>query len=427
MATAMNMAMAMVATRTPKPPRSWRRSSLFTDRSAKSWAARGALAIAAAGLGVTSVAATLSAVVRSKDPARAHALAPWDGRATGQLALKQFVDLQTAKAWPPGTGLALQALQQDPMVVPAVTMLGLHSEQRGDSKQARRWFAYGQRLTRRDLLAELWAIEDAVSREDIAGALRHYDIALRTSSHASDLLFPILVEALADPRIRINLRKTLALRPPWTSLFIEYAAGNGADPRATALLFRDLSRDGHSVSDLARELLIGRLAAANAYDQAWAYYASFRRNPPRRTARDPNFAAELTNPTLFDWQSVATDGLSASIERGVLDFAAPASASGTLVRQVQMLPAGEYRLSGHSMMIDQPEDALPYWLLSCQNGRELGRVAVPNSSEASGNFTGRMTVPQGCSVQTLALVARASSAVQGLVGQFDRILLQPIR
>lgn len=415
----------MVATSTLKPLRR-RRSELLAGRSVKSWAVRGALAIAAAALGATSVTATLAGVIRFTDPARAHALAAWDGRATGQLALKQFVDQQTAKTSPAGTNLALEALRQDAMAVPAVTMLGLHAAQRGDIKLARRWFTYAQRLTRRDLLAELWAIEDAVSREDIAGALRHYDIALRTSNHASNLLFPILVEAIADSRIRIALRKTLVSRPPWTSLFIEYAAGNGPDPRATALLFRDLSDYGYNVSNLARELLIGRLAAANAYEPAWAYYASFRREASREKTRDPNFLAELANPTLFDWQSVATGGLSASIERGVLDFAAPASASGTLVRQVQVLPAGEYRLSGHSMTIDQPEGAQPYWLLSCQDGRELARVTVPNSSVANGNFAGRMTVPQGCSVQTLALVARASSALQGLTGQFDRVLLQPI-
>lgn len=96
-----------------------------------------------------------------------------------------------------------------------------------------------------------------------------------------------------------------------------------------------------------------------------------------------------------------------------------------MLQQSQLLPPGRYRLTGHSTAIEQVDTALPYWALSCQGGRELGRVEVPNSSVAGGVFSGTFNVPAGCPVQTLVLVARPSDAVSGLSGAFDRVELMP--
>jgi hypothetical protein len=65
--------------------------------------------------------------------------------------------------------------------------------------------------------------------------------------------------------------------------------------------------------------------------------------------------------------------------------------------------------------------------LRCSDGRELGRVALPNSDEAEGNFAGRFSVPAGCPVQTLVLVAPGSEGVSGLSGQIDRAQMSPAR
>jgi hypothetical protein len=384
---------------------------------------RAVLALLAALLGVVSVAGAFATLIASKDPIRAHTLAPWDGRITAQLALKQFLHHQAKKSSPPNKNLARRALVQDPTAVAAVAALGLHAEEENKKAEARHLFAYSQRLTRRDLTTRLWAIEEAVARNDIIGALRHYDIALRTSRRAPEILFPILVNAIADSRIRAGLIDRLATEPPWYGLFIEYAASHGSKPASTALLFRSLHDRGLVVSSVARELLIARLVSGGLLEEAWTYYASFRLNVRRDQARDSNFSDELPNPTLFDWQPIGVNGLSASIQQGLLDVSAPPSVGGALVRQIQMLPAGTYRLTGQSVGIEQPENARPYWLLTCQDGRELGRVSVSNSSVAEGTFSGLITVPASCPTQTLALIARASDSMSGLTGQFDRVQL----
>ena len=385
---------------------------------------RGALAVLSIAFLVISVAASLASVIKSNDPARAHAMAPWDGRVTAQLALTSLLNLR-GKSERIGGILAQRALRQDATAAPAVTALGMLAQEKNDTPRARRLFAYGQLLTRRDLPAQLWAIEDSVARGDIASTLHHYDIALRTSKQASAILFPVLVEAIGDDRVRSRLITTLAAGAPWASLFIEYAAANGTNLKATALLFRDLELRNSIVPSIAKELVIARLAAKGSIEDAWRYYASLHTNARRDASRDPTFAAGLINPTLFDWQSVAADGLSASMDTNSLDVSASTSIGGILARQVQVLPPGQYRLHGHSVGIDQSEAALPYWVLTCQDGREAGRVIVPNSSSANGNFFGSMTVPMNCPMQTLALIARSSDAMTTLSGQFDRLELVP--
>ena len=95
------------------------------------------------------------------------------------------------------------------------------------------------------------------------------------------------------------------------------------------------------------------------------------------------------------------------------------------MQQTQLLPPGSYRISGRSRGIDQAERSRPYWVLLCQDGRELGRVEVPNSDVANGEFAGRISVPGDCAVQTLSLIARASDDIAGVSGQIERAMLVP--
>lgn len=399
-------------------------------RSRAEWAGLGALSLVAAFIGFQSVAFTAAEVTAKGDPATAHRLAPGNAYASALLA----ASLSGADASPAdrrrADELAWSALRHDPTVATAASVLGLNAQVRGDTAVAKRLFDYVQTLSRRDLQTQLWAIEYAVGRGDVPGALRHYDIALRTSPESAQTLFPVLVSASADPDIRTALTRTLAGGSPWSEGFVNFAAGSGADPKVITQLFVALHRAGVAVSDNAQASLVGKLISAGALDDAWAYYAESHRGADRRQSRDPRFQ-NMDTPSLLDWVPISDGGVSASIQRdgnaGVLEFSAPSSAGGPVVEQLQLLPPGNYRIQGHSDGIDQMAGARPYWILQCREGRELGRVALPNSAEARGEFDGRFTVPQGCPVQMLALVLRPSEAVSGVSGRIDRVQLTPVR
>lgn len=395
-------------------------------RSPREWAVRLALAAVAVVLGYYGVTFSIAQLAVKRDPTLAYRLAPYDGRITAAYATSLAGPDATPQDRVRANELATRALQQDPTAVAAVATLGINADVRGDKAAARRYFVYAQKLSRRDLRTQLFMIEDAVQREDIPEALHQYDITLRVFPNMGEMLFPVLAAASGDPVIRRELVKTLTGKPMWSESFIGFIAAQGPDPKSTAALFVDLRRAGVSLSETARAGAVNALITAGQREAAWSYYTTGRAGADRRRSRDPRFAANLEFPSQLDWTPINDgSGPTTSIQGGIFDFAAPASIGGPMLQQLQLLPPGTYRLSGHSIGIEQAAGALPYWTLRCQNGRELGRVEVPNSSVAKGNFTGTFNVPADCPVQTLVLTARASDAVSGLSGQLDRVELVP--
>jgi hypothetical protein len=403
---------------------------LGTKRSAAEWAARGLLAALAAALALASLADSLAAVAVIADPAEAHRLAPWSGRITAALAAQRFALEPTPSTSSDAARLAVLALRQDPTAVDALSVLMLQSQLRNETYRARAIFRVSQALSRRELKPQLWAIEDAVNRGDISDALDHYDLALRTSDVASDLLFPVLAHAVAEPKIRSMLIDKLATRPNWARSFINYLAVNVVDPITTVRFFEQADRASLPILDAERTAVVNAVAARGLYDQAWSYYTLFRRGGVRRdSSRDAHFLISADDPALFDWATLNDAGATASIQRsvggGLVDFSAPSGAGGAVLKQTELFPPGTYVLEGRSANINLPADSRPYWRLSCQDGREVGRVEVPNSTEANGKFIGVLTVPSQCSVQTLTFVVRSSSELAGVAGQILSVSLHP--
>lgn len=399
-------------------------------RPGAEWAARGLLLTGCAALGYASVSRTTAAVIRVGQVERAHHLAPGDGRITSLLAQSLSGPDADAHDRSRASQLAQLALRQDPTASIAAGILGLNRQIGGDVPAARRLFRYAEALSRRDLQTQVWAIEDSVGRGDIAAALRHYDIALRTSKSAPDLLFPILAMAMTDRAIRAPLVRLLAIRPAWGNGFIDYVATRAPDDVASAELLLAVKRAGVPVSDSAWALAIEHLVQRRSYDQAWAYFAATHPGTDRRKSRDPRFAStEEAMP--FEWIVGRDDGVNASIQPspagGLFDFTVPAAVGGRLLEQLQLLPPGRYRLTGHSRDIEQPSSAAPQWVLTCRDdGSELGRIDVPNSASFGGEFSGEFDVPERCRAQVLSLVARPSDSASAISGQIDRVALVPI-
>lgn len=398
-------------------------------RSLRNWLGRSALALGAAVLGLSSVGGAFARLIESADAGRAAQLAPSNGVILAAAAQQEFTIAPSEADDSQAARFARSALRADPTAVEALTVLGLQAQLRGETERARAIFQYSLLLSRRELRPQIWAIEEAVNRGDIDAALRSYDIALRTSSEAPGLLLPNLVAALAEPKVRTRLLTILASAPVWTEGFLHRVSASGIDPLAAVTFFREGRAIDLPVTDAMRASLVNVLMAEGEVQQAWAYYSEFRPGVERFRSRDPELAFTTDDRTVFDWMPGVQPGISAAIlqegEDGILDFSLPPGTGGTLVQQTQLLAAGLYRISGRSRGIDLPERSRPYWALFCQDGRELGRVEVPNSEIASGVFGGQIAVPTGCAVQTLSLIARTSDAITGVSGQIERVSLVP--
>ncbi|MAX00356.1 MAG: hypothetical protein CMN72_12095 [Sphingomonas sp.] len=408
-----------------------RRHNPFAKRAPVDWGGRIVLALGLVVGGYMGLTASAANVVVKVDPARAHLLAPGNGVITADYAQTLFTRNPTADDDAPSVRLARKALRQDPTTVEALTVLGLQAQLQNDAARTGRIFTYSNLLSRRELRPKIWAIEDAVTRGDIAEALRQYDLALRTSPDAQSLLFPTLTAALVEPQIRARLLRILATRPIWEESFIRYAASSRINPEGVLKFFAEGRQAGVVVPSDQRAALINALFAAGKTDLAWKAYARIRPNARRDRSRDPNFALAADARTIFDWQAGYDPSMSAAIlktgdGKGLLDFAVPPSTGGVLVHQTELLAPGAYRLTGQSVGIDQPEQSQPYWVLTCQmNGRELGRIRVSNSALNNGRFAGHFSVPENCTVQTLSLVAVPSDDISGVSGQIVRAELVP--
>lgn len=406
------------------------RRAIRRRRSPGEWAGRIALACGIAVLGYESVAFSIAQVTARSRPEAADASVFYDGRLSAAHAAALITPTITAAERVQAGALSRAALRRDPTAVSAAATLGVVTLARNNTADARRLLAYAQMLSRRNVQTQLWSIEDAVERGDVPGALRWYDIALRTKPSLSEILYPVLAEASRDATIRTALVRTLAGKPPWSDSYVGFAAGQKDDPMSTAALFAGLRARGVAIPPAAQTSVVSVLLDAGNIDEAWRYYAAIRPGATRTRARDPRFTALLETPSAFDWTTLSDNSISASIQRtrdgGAFEFSAPASIGGAVLQQVQLLPPGTYRLSGHSDGIAQDARSLPYWTLTCRaDGRELGRVGVPNSAQAGGTFAGTLTVPANCPVQTLTLFAPASDAIGGTAGQIDRVALVP--
>lgn len=398
----------------------------LADRLSNRWAARLVMAAIMIALGYFGVTFSIAQVLAVTRPDVAYRLAPFDGRIAGLYATSLTGENATTADRVRADKVAIRALRQDPTSLGALATLGVNADVRGDVTTARRDFAYAQALSRRDLRTQLWMIEDAVGRGDVPAALRQYDITLRVFPNLGEMLYPVLASASTEPAIRTALIKILVGRPPWAEDFISFIAAKGSDPRSTIALFVSLSRAGAAPPAAVQATAVNAALEAGHPDLAWSYYATIRPRVDRHRSRDPGFAVGAGGASKFDWMPTSGDtALTADIQGGIFDFVAPASVGGTLLQQTQLLPPGAYRLVGHSIGIAASNRDEPYFVLMCQNGRELGRVAVRSSNLSSGIFSGGITVPPGCPVQILALVVRPSEAASGLSGQIDRIAIGP--
>lgn len=391
-----------------------------SQRLPKEWAIRLGAAGLALVVGFYSVSDTLANVVVKADPVRAHALAPWDGKITGKLAEHEQELAFVSKSDADPAETAKLALRQDPTSVESLTVLALKAQAAGQLEKVRALFSHSRELSRRELQTHLWAIEEAVSRGDINGALRQYDMALRTSRRAPDMLFPILTSSLAEPSVRASMVKLLAEEPVWNEAFFSFASRRSATPEATAAFFQQIEKAGGKIAITDKAAVVDAMANSGEVDTAWKYYASYNKGAERWRSRDARFSTVLEQPSVFDWQALSTTGVFATLQPaadgGSVEFSASPGSGGRVLQQRQMLAPGTYRLIAEMSEIDGVAQSKPYWTLICDKTGELGRIEFDNGPDKQ-RVTGSFTVPSGCDSQTLALVVRPSDEISGVFGR----------
>lgn len=389
----------------------------------QAWLLRVVMAAGAASFGAAAMSFSLAQATKAGAPQTAYRLASYDAR-VGAAWAEYLVAQSDDAAKRHAARLARDAAERDPTAVAAFVTLGLGQQMAGRTAKARSYLRYVERLSRRDFRAELWAIEDAVERGNYRDALRHYDNALKTKSSASDLLFPILNGAIAEPPIRTELLRVLLARPSWSDPFLRQLAVQGPVTPATAALFVGLGRHRAEIATGTVETLVNRLVDAHENRLAWAVYQANTRGVAPDRIRSSSFERVTDAPSVFDWNLANTSDITTSVSgagRGrALAFQFSPGSTGAAATQRQMLPPGRYTLTvtGH----DEAGEAA--WVLTCGNGIQLGSLALPSNDAAQ---TLDFAVDPGCATQMLTLEARTNDEAAGLSGTITSVRIDHIR
>lgn len=146
-----------------------------------------------------------------------------------------------------GETFAHQALERDPTHAIAVRALGFAADSRGQTERAAKLLRFASRLSKRDLLTQLWLIEYNVKRGDVPAVLQHFDPAISTSPEAMPTLFPILINALSDAQLVRPIAKMLDRQPWWLPSFLNQTALQAPSTSNAAALFLVLAKSGHPI------------------------------------------------------------------------------------------------------------------------------------------------------------------------------------
>lgn len=317
-----------------------------------------------------------------------------------------------------GIDLARASLRRSPANAEAARTLALLVALQGNETGAQRLMAYAEKMSRRDMPTQLWLIESSVRNDDIASALRHYDRALATSPRSGEALFPLLIGAAEDPKIRAPLARILAARPPWWRDFAAHLASEGESGPAIFDLISVLRLDGHD--PLERGTLaaaINRIAAKGSPVLAFRLYAQGLKRQPA-PLRNGDFESDNLLPPI-DWALTSEGDFSATVSRlddgggNALFVGAHSHGSGEVARQLLMLPAGNYRLGLRigNAVADRP-DGRPQIRMTCQQGAQqiLMDQLLPKAPASGIRVTAAVTVPQNCASQMLSIIVNGNSA-----------------
>lgn len=317
------------------------------------------------------------------------------------------------------------ALARDVTDPTAIELKSLQSGADGDHRREARLFALSDAVSRRSLPTRLWLIQHAVDRGDLKGAIKNFDVALRTSSDAPSVLFPVLARASSDPSLTVPIAHLLDQPQDWGPAFLHYAITDGGAAAGIAGIVLHM-RDRRWITDNdIDDALVAELIAEERFTQALAVQDTFHPLSAKSAlVRDPGFADPKSRYP-FGWSFEQKGDIGAERSqfagRAVLSYQSLPGGVGPVGTQLLMLSPGPYRLTVRTANAPTDPTALPLWTITCagEEGAQIALLDQPalRDSEAGADFT----VTSGCPAQWLVLILRESDLPAGQTGAISSV------
>jgi hypothetical protein len=292
----------------------------------------------------------------------------------------------------------------------ALRMLAFSQVKHGRVQAARQLALVANKVSRRELGAHVFLIEDYVARDDVKGALRHYDLALRSSSGSRAILTPVLIRAMEDEQINATLSQYIRKQPDWLYPFLQQAVVESRDPSTVArLVERSGGWPSATVFQNLQSVLLTELAAKGQYESVKRHYLSSKNGDPKLL-----FSPAITEKSVskqqgaLAWQSIgsAVSGFEVVAEARhpvALLFFAGSGARETVSRKLLFVSPGTHRLSVEFGRVVLSSGSGFKWSATCLGVNAGGKIwqseiLRPNAED---RFTATINVPKNCHTQAL--------------------------
>lgn len=359
--------------------------------------------------------AGIAQTVSRLDPALATRIAPGNAR-IALAAARAAVDKGADISGPDVRMLVQTALARDATLPGAIELRAVDLGAAGDARRQARLFDLSNAISRRSLPTRLWLIQRSVDRGDVGGALRDFDVALRTSAAAPSVLFPVLADATSDPGLVGPIARMLDQPSDWRLMFLNYATARGDAPGIAAVVVKMRDRTFVRANGIDRAIVM-RFVALRSFAWAGRVHGVFSDAKLHPLVADGDFT-EASAIYPFGWSLTnrgesGAEGARAG-DRSVLSYRAEPGRGGQVAAQLLLLAPGNYRLT--TVAASNAVDGPPYWSLVCgeENGATLAKLDVSAQDRAVSITDFRVSA--GCSGQWLTLTVRPDGTTGGQAG-----------
>ena len=365
------------------------------------------------------------------DPQTALAWRGAQAAALARVAEEQFESAKSPSEFASAESLAIRSLSHGPLEVSAVRVLGVSETLKGRADYAANLLSIAQRLSLRDRPTQLWLLDRSLKLADYSGAVSHADALLRTSDDSPSMV-TALIQIASDPRAVAPLVAHLSAQPDWRRRFLPRLGAEATGPDTPFLIFRGLLAGPAPATADETEPYFDRLVAAGLYQPAYIRWQVLFA-PEDTWSAGPPYDGAFTGrpgPPPFNWRLSGQQGVTAefasrggSADGRGLHVAYDTASSQEFARQLILLPAGEYVLSGRVSFDNQPESGQLGWTLKCADGGQVllqARDGGPTGQWL--RFAHPFAVPaSNCEAQWLIADGRVGSVIGDLSAWYSNL------
>lgn len=285
------------------------------------------------------------------------------------------------------------------------------------SEQAGRLLDSALALSRRDIGTQLMEIEFKVARNNVAGALAHYDQALRVKPSVGEALYPVLLSAATDPELLPAIRRVVASNPPWLPRLAAWVVDNPDRMADFSLLIPAIPLRSDALSPDFGAMIVEGLANQNRLPQAYVSYLAYRQALNLQPQNDRG----TYRP--FDWAPLDSFEYGSEAVGNGYEIYANQNALGDVMRRLVRLDPGRYRF-GFALQPIEGTNATITPQVTCPVAGGA-RTPLPTKVSASKSaLQAEFVVPPNCRFQWLQIQVRAGA--EPFRARLDRLTLSRI-